>query len=193
MLTVKNKRKEFFFHIEISDNQLWAVGMVVVQWGLIEQLITIITHALVGDDTAKRDGFNKTWAHAKRIAMMEELASAKLREPFLSQFQSFVAEIKNIQDIRDKIVHGSWGHEGDDAKKNPPDPNNPQASSVGHFGPPHAPFKWRASFGELQKVVKRIDALHKSITQWIIANRRPREDGHEGFLFGDSIKAMFKT
>lgn len=192
MLTVKNKRKEFFFHIEISDNQLWAVGMVVVQWGLIEQLITIITHALVDDDAAKKEEFNKTWSHARRMSMMEELAKEKFREPFLSQFKRFVTEMKNIQDIRDKIVHGSWGHEGDDAAKNPPDRDNPQASSVGHFGLPHAQFKWRASFGELKKVVKRIDTLHQGIIQWIIANKQPREDGHEGFLFGDSIKAMFK-
>ena len=38
-------RKKLRFQITPSDGQLWAIGMVAVQWTAIESFITVFAHA----------------------------------------------------------------------------------------------------------------------------------------------------
>lgn len=70
-MLLTQSRKRFRFQVTPSDRQLWAIGMVAVQWTNLEAHLKVIAHALYADDTAARGEFDKTLVFRHRLRMLQ--------------------------------------------------------------------------------------------------------------------------
>lgn len=156
-------RKDFRFHVVPSDRQLWAIGMVVVQWSLVETMMTIFVHGITAEDESAREKFDATHSSGPRLDQWQELTSKRVMEPWRTQILATINETRQVQELRDKIIHGTWA----DTENAPV--ANPEAEGPFNRLPPHHPFKWKLTFGDIKKVALRIDALHHSMWQIAIA------------------------
>jgi hypothetical protein len=59
-------RHRFPFNPGVPDRQLWAIGMVVVQWGMTEFLREQIIFNLIGDDLTLEEEYGKLWHSSER-------------------------------------------------------------------------------------------------------------------------------
>lgn len=147
MLPSKDK---FKFQVAPSDRQLWAIGLVVVTWTHIEQLIQVVAHSLTTETSPERIEFNQTRAFKLRLDQVKAIIEAELRPPYRETFLNLVAETRITQDLRDKIVHNSWGGGGTDGS---------DARGVFNWSKPRPAFDWKLDFGGIKAVAVRIDAL----------------------------------
>jgi hypothetical protein len=152
-----NARKKFNFQVTPSNRQLWAIGMVAVQWAAVEQWMNFIVQGLTQNDTATKETYEKTWSFSARLDIWELLADTKIIEPWRTQMLSLINETRQVQDQRDKIIHGTWGGE-----KNT-DQVSQEAKGVFNLSKPHHPFDWKADYGTILKVALRIDRLQQSL------------------------------
>jgi len=104
-------RTKFKFQVTPSDRQLWAIGMVVVQWTVIEEYIKIFVHAFTDENNANdpiRQVFDSTRSLQLRLDQWEELSRQHIQAEWLSRMLKLINEIRQLADQRDKIVHGVW-------------------------------------------------------------------------------------
>jgi hypothetical protein len=147
-------RKKFNFQVAPSNRQLWAIGMVAVQWSSIEQWMTVMVNGLTQNDQDTRKQYNSTWSFSARIDIWEHLADTKIIEPWRQMMLALVNEVRQVQDMRDKIIHASWGGEKGE------NPYQNQADKAFNWSKPHHPFNWKLDYGSILKVALRIDQLH---------------------------------
>lgn len=152
-------RAKFKFQIVPSDRQLWAIGLVVVSWTLIEQTMQMIAYGLSAENSEERNQFDQNRAFKKRLDLLEDMIKAEMRSPYREAFLALLAETRNAQDLRDKIVHNTWGgdgHQGGDAR------------GVFNWSKPNPIFDWKLDFGGIKAVATRIDQLGYSWQMAII-------------------------
>ena len=150
-------RKKFRMDVAPSDRQLWAIGMVCVQWSSIESLVKVFVHALtdVDDpDDPDRKRFDATRAMATRLDQWQELTAERVQPPWAAQLLALINETRQLQDLRDKIIHGAWSD-----KENSNLPPSGEAHGAFSWGRPGKPFSWKLTYGEIVAVAQRMDAL----------------------------------
>jgi hypothetical protein len=101
-------RNRFDFNPATSDRQLWAIGMVVVQWGMLEFIIEQqICDAIQGhpDLTAE---YKKLRNFKQTVDLLQRLVELKT-EPTRSIALRLVQRIRDLADQRDKVIHKLWG------------------------------------------------------------------------------------
>lgn len=102
-------RNRFPNDLAVSDRQLWAIGMAVVQWGMTEFIIDMQVGELVGNDENLKAERKMLRRFRDTVDFWQRLAERKLDEPKRSLAGDFATRIKNLNDQRDKIVHKLWG------------------------------------------------------------------------------------
>jgi hypothetical protein len=179
-----NARKKFRFNMAPSDRQLWAIGAVVVQWTAIEQFVKVFAHSFTDEedpDDEVRKHFDNTRSMQMRLDQLEDLSKTKLNPPWIPKMLTLLNEIRQVQDMRDKIVHGTWGDKNE----------APKAGSDTHgtfsLGRPGHPFDWRLDYGGIVQVALRIDALQAAMFDFAIqANGTTSEQ----FTFGSALRKI---
>ncbi len=165
-----NARKKFSFQVAPSNRQLWAIGMVAVQWAAIEQWMNLIVIGLTHDAPEVREEYGKTWSFSARIDFWELLAQTHVIEPWRTKMLAAINETRQVQELRDKIIHGTWGD-----KKASSTIGNPVADRVSNWSKPHHPFEWKADYGTILKVALRVDALHQMLFPFLRTTATPDE------------------
>ena len=181
-----NARKKFRFSVTPSDRQLWAIGMVIVQWSSIEQMVKIFVHAFTNEDDPSdpvRKVFDSTRSMSIRLDQWEELAKQHIQQSWLQPMLALINESRQVQDMRDKIVHGVWS-----------DKENAQVMSSDAHGPfswgkPGHPFSWKLDYNGILQVALRIDRLHAEMFQFVLKASGVGNSGAD-FMLGTALRRI---
>jgi hypothetical protein len=175
-------RNSFPYDPGIPNKQLWAIGMIVVQWSALEWLIDTETHRLVGDNQALKEEYKQLRNFQQSLAFWQTQTDLKAREPARSQVLALIPRIQNLSSQRDEVVHRLWGG-GMEATSWSADGNETTDAVIMHDpgepikgSPGLMPPKWRASFIRLRQMAREIGALNRDL---IVAMLQlpPRPDG----------------
>ena len=91
-----NSRKKFKFDVTPSDRQLWAIGMVVVRWTLIENLVKAFVHVFTDEDDADdpvRKAFDATRSMQLRLDRWQELSRQHLQTEWVPRMLSLIKRL----------------------------------------------------------------------------------------------------
>lgn len=164
-------RHRFVYDPGISDRQLWAIGMIVVQWSMTEYWIDMSTHQLMNKDEKLLTRYKAVRGFQLSLMFWEFLLDTRSTDPFKSSMKALVPRIKDLSAQRDEIVHRMWG--GGMEAQSPaaaglpttdagmlPNPGERfKASEKGGL----IPFKWKADFSRLRRLATDIGELNRNL------------------------------
>lgn len=104
-------RHAYNFDVAVPDRQLWAIGMVAAQWGVVELFMRIHVHKLVGsDDAALKAHFDAQPDFRHKREIYQTLVETKITaQPQRSTVLALIEDIKRLKHERDRVMHASWG------------------------------------------------------------------------------------
>ena len=152
-------RKKFRFDVPPTDRQIWAIGMVTVQWSALEMWTRSFVHALNGQ------GYRQ----------FRDTVLQKVKPAYQHALLAIIDRITGLQQERDRIVHGAWADTG---------PETP--ISVFHFGKPRKPFDWRLNFGQIVDVASKIERLSCELVDYAMKHL-PKPTPAQ-FSFADALQ-----
>jgi hypothetical protein len=164
MITARNKLR---FQIAPGDRQVWAIGMVAIQWTLIENWNTSLGIGLteITGDKAAREQFDQTRPFSSRLEQVEALAELHLQVAAWATLRALFLRIKDAKFMRDRIIHGTWSGA----------PNAVNLSTF-HWNKPQQPFEWKLDYTGILKVVRLIDELAHGLSMFLINNAGGKTD-----------------
>lgn len=181
-----NARKKFQFNIAPSDRQLWAIGMVVVQWSSVEQMVKVFVHSFTDEnesDDPVRKEFDLTRSLASRLDQWEKLTKQYVQADWLQPMLDLINETRHLADMRDKIIHGAWSDKE----------NALTAAHEAHgpfsWGKPGHPFSWKLDYGGILKVALRIDQLQYQMFQLALKASGVGNSGAD-FRIGSALRRL---
>jgi hypothetical protein len=153
----------------VPDRQLWAIGMIVVQWSMTEWSIDVQTRKLIGDDKAILTEYMKLRNFQQRLEFWKAQIELKCDEPVRSQLLSIIPRAQNLSPQRDEVVHRLWGGgmEGASWAANGlettdggmlPKPGTPIKSKG-----PYIPYSWGATFQRLRRMAVEMADLNRDL------------------------------
>lgn len=181
-----NARKKFRFNVAPSDRQLWAIGMVVVQWTAVEQMVKAFVHSFTTEDDRDdpvRKLFDSTRPMSIRLDQWEALAKLHVKQEWLDPMLTLINETRQVQDMRDKIVHGVW------SDKENATVVSPEAHGLFSWGKPGHPFNWKLDYSGILQVALRIDRLQAEMFQFVLKASGTGNSGAD-FTFGDALRRI---
>jgi hypothetical protein len=157
----------------IPDRQLWALGMIVVQWGMTEMLLDQQTRQLIGDDTDLQQQYEGLRNARQRIDFFQRQTALKMQDPFRSEAQALVQRIQNLNSKRDEVIHRLWGggmqagtwaaesHETTDASllRQTGDKFKTKSTDA------RATIHWRLTFQGLRQIAAEMATLNRDLFQ----------------------------
>src|SRR5262245_3211633 len=93
----------------VSDRQLWAIGMVVVQWSMAELFIENLIRQLIGSDQALAEQRAAAWAFQPTANFWQSQIESKMTDPQRTQALTLLAKARNLNSQRDEVMHRGWG------------------------------------------------------------------------------------
>jgi hypothetical protein len=168
----------------VPDRQLWAIGMVVVQWGMTETLIEQQTRLLVGDDKDALQQYEKLRNARQRIDFFRSQIALKMQDPLRSRAEALVQRIQNLNAKRDNVIHRLWGggmqagtwasenYETTDAAllRQPGDKFKTKSTDA------RATIHWRLTFQELKQTATEMAILNRDLFQAFFLAPPPATD-----------------
>jgi hypothetical protein len=102
------------FENYIPEPYLTAIGMVCVNWGMLEAAVDLTVEKLAGFNIYDSRGSivmaHMTWP--LKMDIIEALVNALLQDhPHLAKFSVVKPLLKKAQEGRNRIVHGHWGEQ----------------------------------------------------------------------------------
>jgi nucleoside-diphosphate-sugar epimerase len=164
-------RKKFQVNVVPSDRQLWAIGLITVQWSHLEMLIKVYMHALATDDARKQ--FDVTLNTKVRLRQLRDVVTERVTQPYQGEILSLIDRITGMQQERDRVIHGTWADEGVGTPERTFD-----------YGKPRKPFEWKLTYGELVEIALKIDALNVQLLDYAFKLRTQDDD----FTLGDALR-----
>jgi hypothetical protein len=181
-------RKKFRFRMPISNRQLRAIGMVAVQWSLLEGHIKGLAHGLYGDDGTGRAEFDQMVVFKLRHRMMRDLIDRKIMEPFRTDLLGIVDSMGSLAGERDKIIHGTWSS----TQPPPPDADAPppslEATHVFGTAKPKRAFDWALNYERILDTALKIDAVSFDLMNYLAhVAGKPNQ-----FLMSDALRRILR-
>ncbi len=170
-------RKGFYFNVPPGDRQLWAIGMVVVQWSALENLLTGVANGILANDENARKIYEETRVTKLRLDMLHTHVDQRVVDPARERLIGIIGRAKEMQAERDKIVHGAW---------TAPFEDEPEHASAFSFGGARRPFEWKLTFGRLVEIARKIDKLQADLLQIIMSFKPKDEPG--GFAMRSALQ-----
>src|ERR1700730_5751026 len=101
-------RNRYVMDPGIPNRQLWAIGMIVVQWSNAEWFIDMSTHHLMGDDKALLQEYKNLRNFKQSLAFWATLVERKTDDPYRSYMLAIVSRIQALSSQRDEVIHRLW-------------------------------------------------------------------------------------
>jgi hypothetical protein len=164
-------RGHYVYDPGIPNRQLWAIGMIVVQWSMTEYFIDMSIRQLMEGDAALLAEYKKIRNFQQTVAFWEILIQSKAPSPYREHLTELIPVIKDLSSQRDQVVHRMWGGGMEAASPASdglptedaammPDPGERFKTSA-RGGP--IPPKWRATFQRLRQMAVQIADLNRSL------------------------------
>jgi len=164
-------RNRFVYDPGISDRQLWAIGMVVVQWSMTEWFIDMSIRNLIAGDQSLIKEYEKVRKFQSVVAFWKTQLELKTNEPFRAHMLALVPRVQALSSQRDEVVHRMWGG---GMEANSPSATVLESADAGLM--PHAgektkasaqegpiPFTWKADFQRLRRMAAEMAALNQDL------------------------------
>lgn len=153
----------------ISDRQLWAIGMIVVQWSMTETIIEQSTHFLIENDAALGDEYRKLRNFQQRLDFWQTQIELKKTDPVRANALALLPRLKALNSQRDEVVHRMWGGGIEDTSWSGLGAETTDAGMMPRVtekieskgGPP--PFRWRATFIRLRQMAREMATLNRDL------------------------------
>jgi hypothetical protein len=177
-------RSRYVMDPGIPNRQLWAIGMIVVQWSNAEWFIDMSTHNLMGKDQDLLQEYKKLRGFKQSLAFWETLLERKTDDPFRSYMLSLIPRIQALNTQRDEVIHRLWaggmeaespssaGLETSDAGLMP----NPGEKLRSNTREGLIPFTWNATFQRLRRLATELAELNRDLLQSMFLANAPH--GH---------------
>lgn len=163
-----NWRKKFRFQVTPSNSQLLAIGLVAVQWSILENYLKMIVYGLCQDDADARDKFDQTLVFRHRLRMVRDVITEKVMAPFSGDLVAIIDRIGALALERDRIIHGTWSSD----QPAPPEPDNPgpndRATRVSSTAKPKPAFEWRLDYSRIVETASKIAAVPAEISEYLV-------------------------
>ena len=167
-------RHSFPHNPGISDRQLWAIGMIVIQWNMLEMLMHDHVRYFTRDDRelAKEYEQQKSFKHQRQF--WQKQIETKLKDPKRTQLLALNDRIKVVKAQRDKIIHNLWG--GGMQAGTPYSENYTTDAQI--LGSMHAwgAGKWRLTFQELRKIGRNLATVNYDMFAALFINVDPNSE-----------------
>jgi hypothetical protein len=178
--------RRFPYNPGVPDRQLWAIGMVVVQWGMTETIIDQQIANLVGDDAALEIERKNLRNFQQTVDFFERLMKIRAQETTRSQGLNLVQRIKNLSAQRDEVIHRLWGGGIQHGSWNNPEgyPSIDAALIRNRDDPPYKgratdvrnTISWRLTFNGIRKIASEIAALNRDLFVVFMIVQTPPDD-----------------
>jgi hypothetical protein len=153
----------------IPDRQLWAIGMVIVQWSMTEYFIEMNTRHLIGDDQGVIEEYKKVRNFQQGLAFWKTQLELKSQDPFRTHLLNLIPRIQALSSQRDDVAHRLWGGGLEGASRRAeglpttdaglmPNPGEKSKATEGLI-----PFTWRADFQRLRRMATEISELNRDL------------------------------
>lgn len=153
----------------VSDRQLWAIGMIVVQWSATESFIESNTRNLIRGDDAAIDQYERLKGFKNALAFWKSQLEARGKEPSKTQLLNLFPRIQMLSSQRDHVVHKLWGGGMEQQSPNSEGHETTDAGMLLDQGTPIKgkgpliPFAWHADFQRLRKMAGEMAALNRDL------------------------------
>jgi hypothetical protein len=162
-------RQRFTYDPGVPNRQLWAIGMVVVQWSMTEWIIDSHIRRLMGDDAAIIEEYERVRSFQQTLVFWEKMIEHHGTDPLKSDRNNLIQFVKDLASQRDEVIHRMWGGgmEGDSWSAGGMETNdaalmhNPGEKIKSKSG--RVPFTWKASFHRLRKLATDISELNRDL------------------------------
>jgi hypothetical protein len=102
--------RHLFSHVPaVPDRQLWAIGMIVVQWGMAEFIRETAVANLIADDEALKGEFKNLRNSEQKTKLWKREVAQKVNEPTRSLQLGLITRYEALNENRDQIIHRLWG------------------------------------------------------------------------------------
>jgi hypothetical protein len=176
-------RKKFRYQVTPSDRQLMAIGLVVAQWSIIENNLTMIAHGIYGDDSVAKAQYDRLQNFRKRFDVVRDLVSRRIVDPHRIALMTHLDNIGSVVQERDRIVHGLWGSD-DPASEDPTTNYNSTHSFNWNAGKPI--YNWRLTYDGIMRVALKVDHLGFELMNYLARIM----DYPRDFLLSDALQKI---
>jgi hypothetical protein len=164
-------RNRFAHNPAVPDRQLWAIGMIVVQWSMTEFLIGQQIRLLLAEDPALSAEHNKLRNFQQRVDFWQTQIETKRQEPIRSQVLALIVRIRSLNTDRDEVVHRLWGGGMQAGSWNAEDHPTMDAALLRKPGDKfktkstdaRATISWKMTFSRLRKIAVDMAGLNRDL------------------------------
>lgn len=160
-----------------TDRQLWAIGMVAVQWSGLELSVRMFVYGLTATDQPARGRFDATQNTKRRLDQFYALVDERMMEPPRTNLLALIDRIRGVQAERDKIIHGAW-------ESNPVNYQDPDWARSFGLANPKPPYEWKLTFAKINDVARKIDGLNYELMAGILSL-----GGAEGLTLSSALQS----
>jgi hypothetical protein len=161
-------RHHYPFNPGITDRQLWAIGMVVVQWSLTEMAIDQQIRNLIGPDEGLTTEYARHRNFQSKMDFWETQIELKLEEPTRSQHVALARRVRDLNSQRDEVIHRAWGGGMQAGSWNAGNHDSTDAALLrktgdkqrSNHGDGRDNLSWRLGFSRLRQMAREMSALN---------------------------------
>lgn len=155
-------RHRFSFDPAVPNKQLWAIGMVVAQWGMTEMIMHNHVTDLIGDDIPLRAEYAKQDSFRHQRVFWESLIKTRVCDPVQrDNLITLLQSVKDLKSQRDRIMHQLWGGGMEGSSWSSCGNSSSDAALLKvQEGPP----SWRLSFIGVRRIAKQISELNAALS-----------------------------
>jgi len=164
-------RNGYPYNPGVPDRQLWAIGMIVVQWSMTEFIVDQQIRQLMGDDEESVKQYAKRRNFQQRIDFWQSQIELKLQDPLRSEAMTYITRMQNLNAQRDEVIHRAWGggmQGGSWSAENYPTTDGallrkPNDKFKTKSADARATLAWRMTFSRLRKLARDMATLNRDL------------------------------
>jgi len=178
-------REPFPYNPAVTDRQLWAVGMIVVQWSMTEFIIDNHIRKLIANDQQLTEQLNAARRFQQMADLWESQIKINVQESLRAEALELVRRARDLNSQRDEVIHRAWGggiQGGSWATENYETTDPAILRKTGDkfktkSEDARATLHWRLTFNRLRQMAREMAALNAAMLQAFLHDSAPSLSG----------------